>query len=258
MYSGFFDFATNIPKLEHFEGMGFRRWQKKMKFLLAALNVAYAKMKFLLAALNVAYVLSTPKPVEQENETLKATRRRLKWENDDLECRGHILNGISETLFDIYQYEESSKDLWEKLEAKYISEDASSKKFQVSEFNEFQMVDSRPIMEQFHEIIRLLGLIRKHGMNMDDSISIAGIIDKLPPSWKKVHRTLMQKKKELTMEQLGSHLYVEEGIRLKETQAPNCFSDPQLNDWISPRIGRVDDSTVEIVILLRASDFSRA
>nr|GMC69411.1 uncharacterized protein LOC109152108 [Ipomoea batatas] len=175
-------------------------------------------MKFLLAALNVAYVLSTPKPVEQENETLKATRRRLKWENDDLACRGHILNGISDTLFDIYQYEESSKDLWEKLEAKYISEDASSKKFQVSEFNEFKMVDSRPVMEQFHEIIRLLGLIRKHGMNMDDSISIAGIIDKLPPSWKKVHRTLMQKKEELTMEQLGSHLYVEEGIKLKESK----------------------------------------
>nr|GLL29582.1 uncharacterized protein LOC109192662 [Ipomoea trifida] len=65
MNSGFLDFAVNIPKLEHFEGVGFRRWQKKMKFLLAALNVAY--------------VLSTPKPVEQEDETLEATRRRLKW-----------------------------------------------------------------------------------------------------------------------------------------------------------------------------------
>nr|GLL21522.1 uncharacterized protein LOC109191863 [Ipomoea trifida] len=47
------------------------------------------------------------------------------------------------------------------------------------------MVDSRPVMEQFHEIIRFLGLIRQHGMNIDDSIAIAGIVDKLPPSWKK-------------------------------------------------------------------------
>nr|GMC73963.1 Retrovirus-related Pol polyprotein from transposon TNT 1-94 [Ipomoea batatas] len=121
MNSGFLDFAVNIPKLEHFEGVGFRRWQKKMKFLLAALNVAY--------------VLSTPKPVEQENETLEAT-----------------------------------------------------------------------LMEQFHEIVRILGQIRHHGMNMDDSIAIASIIDKLPPSWNKVHRALMQRKEELTMEQLGSHL----------------------------------------------------
>nr|GMD82172.1 putative zinc finger, CCHC-type [Ipomoea batatas] len=73
-------------------------------------------------------------------------------------------------------------------------------------------------MEQFHEIVRILGQIRQHGMNMDDSIAIASIIDKLPPSWKKVHRTLMQKKEELTMEQLGSHLYVDEGIRLKESK----------------------------------------
>nr|GMD88209.1 putative zinc finger, CCHC-type [Ipomoea batatas] len=71
-------------------------------------------------------------------------------------------------------------------------------------------------MEQFHEIVRILGQIRQHGMNMDDSIAIASIIDKLPPSWKKVHRSLMQRKEELTMEQLASHLYVEEGIRQKE------------------------------------------
>nr|GMD47316.1 zinc finger, CCHC-type [Ipomoea batatas] len=73
-------------------------------------------------------------------------------------------------------------------------------------------------MEQFHEIVRILGQIRQHGMNMDDSIAIASIIDKLPPSWKMVHRALMQRKEELTMEQLGSHLYVEEGIRQKESK----------------------------------------
>nr|GMC95488.1 zinc finger, CCHC-type [Ipomoea batatas] len=73
-------------------------------------------------------------------------------------------------------------------------------------------------MEQFHEIVRILRQIRQHGMNLDDSISIASIIDKLPPSWKKIHRALMQRKEELTMEQLGSHLYVEEGIRQKESK----------------------------------------
>ncbi|XP_019198903.1 PREDICTED: uncharacterized protein LOC109192662 [Ipomoea nil] len=173
MSSGLLDFATNFPKLEQFEGVGFRRWQKKMKFLLAALNVAY--------------VLSTPKPEEREDETLEATRRRLKWENDDLACRGHILNGMSDTLFDIYQYDESSKDLWDVLEAKYISEDASSQ-------------------------------MRQHDMHMDDSIAIASIIDKLPPSWKKVQRTLKHKKEVLTMEQLGVDLRVEEGIRLQESK----------------------------------------
>nr|GLL24897.1 uncharacterized protein LOC109188561 [Ipomoea trifida] len=136
MRSRFFDFATNFPKLEQFEGVGFRRWQKKMKFLLATLNMVY--------------VLSTPKLEERENET-----------------------------------REFSKDLWDTLEAKYIYEDASSKKFLVSEFNEYKMVDNHSIMEQFNEIVIILGQIRQHDMNMDDSIAIASIIDKLPPSWKK-------------------------------------------------------------------------
>nr|GMC69312.1 uncharacterized protein LOC109152108 [Ipomoea batatas]GMD49377.1 uncharacterized protein LOC109152108 [Ipomoea batatas] len=200
-------------------------------------------MKFLLAALNVAYVLSTPKPVEQENETLEATRRRLKWENVDLACRGHILNGMSDTLFDIYQYEESSKDLWDVLEAKYISKDASSKKFLVSEFNEFKMVDNRSVMEQFHEIVRILGQIRQHGMNMDDSIVIASIIDKLPPSWKKVHRALMQRKEELTMEQLGSHLcWVCNGPHLKKDCDVWKIRKTQMEGKSSGDLGQSDDS----------------
>nr|GMD76290.1 Retrovirus-related Pol polyprotein from transposon TNT 1-94 [Ipomoea batatas] len=80
------------------------------------------------------------------------------------------------------------------------------------------MVDNRSVMEQFHEIVKILGQIRQHGMNMDDSIAIASIIDKLPPSWKKVHHALMQRKEELTMEKLRSHLNVEEGIRQKESK----------------------------------------
>nr|GMC53064.1 putative zinc finger, CCHC-type [Ipomoea batatas] len=86
-------------------------------------------------------------------------------------------------------------------------------------------------MEQFHEIVRILGQIRQHGMNMDDSIAIASIIDKLPPSWKKVHRSLMQRKEEITMEQLGAHLYVEEGIRQKESKNKGGARDTRASVW---------------------------
>ena len=81
--------TSKFAKLDKFEGQDFRRWQKKMHFLLTTLNVVY--------------VLSTPMPVYMEDETLDQTRKRLKWENDDYICRGHILNGMSDSLFDIYQ-----------------------------------------------------------------------------------------------------------------------------------------------------------
>ncbi|GKE01256.1 zinc finger, CCHC-type containing protein, partial [Tanacetum coccineum] len=43
--------------------------------------------------------------------------------------RGLILNGMANPLFDIYHNVESFKELWDSLEAKYMVEDVSSKKF---------------------------------------------------------------------------------------------------------------------------------
>ena len=74
-------------------------------------------------------MISTPKPEDKDNETLKEARKLNKWENDDFICRGHILNDMCDSLFDIYQFLESAKILWDSLEDKYMSEDASSKNF---------------------------------------------------------------------------------------------------------------------------------
>ncbi|XP_024965792.1 uncharacterized protein LOC112505993 [Cynara cardunculus var. scolymus] len=196
------DMTSKFNKLEKFQGNDFRRWQKKMHFLLTTLKVVY--------------VLSTPMPELMEDETLEQTRKRNKWENDDYICRGHILNGMSDALFDIYQNIKSAKELWDSLESKYIAEDASSKKFLVSDFNNYKMVDSRPVMEQYNELIRILGQFTLHKMNMDESIAVSSVIDKLPPSWKDFKHTLKHQKEEMSLVQLGSHIRIEESLRVQE------------------------------------------
>ena len=60
------DMTMNFQKLDKFEGVGYRRWQKKMHFLLTTLNVVY--------------VLSTPMPPlpeDGEEESLETTRKML-------------------------------------------------------------------------------------------------------------------------------------------------------------------------------------
>nr|GEU89063.1 zinc finger, CCHC-type [Tanacetum cinerariifolium] len=90
-------------------------------------------MHFLLSSMSVVYVLTTPIPEDGgDNLTVEQVRERAKWDNDDYVCRGLILNGMSDSLFDIYQNVKTSKDIWDTLEAKYMVEDASSKKFLVS------------------------------------------------------------------------------------------------------------------------------
>nr|GEW49423.1 zinc finger, CCHC-type [Tanacetum cinerariifolium] len=68
---------------------------------------------------------------------------------------------------------ESAKELWDSLESKYIADDDSSKKFLVSSFNNYKMVDYRPVMEQFNELLRILEQYTRHGPKIDESISVS-------------------------------------------------------------------------------------
>nr|GEV93881.1 T-complex protein 1 subunit zeta 1-like [Tanacetum cinerariifolium] len=81
--------STDIVKFDRFDGGSFKRWQKKIQFLLGTLNVAY--------------VLTKPYPKESKDETLVASSERLKFKNDNFICRGHILNAMSDLLFDLYE-----------------------------------------------------------------------------------------------------------------------------------------------------------
>ncbi|GKF56578.1 hypothetical protein Tco_0166918, partial [Tanacetum coccineum] len=129
----------------------------------------------------VTYVLTTPIPEDDgDDATVEQIRKRDKWDNDD----------------------------YDSLEAKYMADDASSKKSLVSNFTNYKMTDSRPVMEQYNELIGILGRFTQHKMNMDEAIQVSCIIDKLPSSWKDFKHTLKHQKEELTFVELGSHLLV--------------------------------------------------
>ncbi|GKF04550.1 hypothetical protein Tco_0035218, partial [Tanacetum coccineum] len=80
------------------------------------------KMYFLLSSMSVVYVLTTPLPKDGgDNPTMEQVRKRAK------------TMGF--------------------LGAKYMAEDASSKKFLVSNITNYKMTDSRPVMEQYNELL---------------------------------------------------------------------------------------------------------
>ncbi|GLU19483.1 hypothetical protein SLE2022_357320 [Rubroshorea leprosula] len=170
-------------------------------------------MHILLTTLNIVYVLTDARPEENENKTLQDTRKRKKWENDDYVCRGCILNGMSDSLFDTYVHESTAKELWAKLETRYMNEDATSKKFLVTRWNNYKMIDNKSVMEQFREIEKLLNSFKQYDMKMDESIVVSSIIDKLPHAWKDFKRTLKHKKEDMSLENLANSLRLEEQYR---------------------------------------------
>src|ERR1044072_9035722 len=176
-----------------------------------------------LSTLKVVYVLNTIRQAEKEDETVAETRERQKWDNDDYICMGHILNGMSDSVFEIYQSSNSAKELWEKLESRYMQEDSTSKKFLVSQFNNYKMVDSISVMEQLYELERILNNYKQHNMHMDETIIVSSIIDKLPPSWKDFKKSMKHKKEDISLEKLGNHLRLEEEYRKKDdTKSQNA------------------------------------
>ncbi|GJZ30329.1 zinc finger, CCHC-type containing protein [Tanacetum coccineum] len=131
--------VANFSKLGKFEGVDFRRWQKKMHFLFSTMSVV--------------------------------------------------------------------KELWDSLDAKYMVEDASRKKFLVSDFINYKMTDLRPVMEQYNELLGILDF--KH--------------------------TLKHKKDELTLVEFGFHLRIEESLGLLDGDKPKG------NNVFGPSVVNLDD-----------------
>ncbi|GJW78516.1 zinc finger, CCHC-type containing protein [Tanacetum coccineum] len=165
--------ASNFAKREKFEGVDFRRWQKKMHFLLSSMSVVY--------------VLTTLMPKDGgDNPTAD-------------------------------QNVETSKEPWDTLEAKFC---------------------------------RTMLKFTQHKMNMDESIQVSCIIDKLLPSWKDFKHTLKHLKEELTLVVVGRHLRIEESLRMQDNDKPkgnNVFGLSVVNmvehDNSSRHNGLVDGSS---------------
>ncbi|GJR76036.1 zinc finger, CCHC-type containing protein [Tanacetum coccineum] len=160
------------------------------------------KMHFLLSSMSVVYVLTTPIPEDGgDDATVEQIRKRNKWDNDD----------------------------YNSLEAKYMVENASSKKFLVSNFTNYEMTDSRQFLEQYNELLGILERFTQHKINIDESIQASCIIDKPSLSWKDFKHTLKSLKEELTLVELDSHLRIEESLRVQDNDKPksNNVAGPQ-------------------------------
>ncbi|GKB97425.1 zinc finger, CCHC-type containing protein [Tanacetum coccineum] len=69
---------------------------------------------------------------------------------------------------------------------------------------------------------------------MDESIQVSCIIDKLPPLWKDFKHTLKYLKEKLTLVELGSHLHIEESLRMQDSDKPkgNNVAGPSVENMV--------------------------
>ena len=102
---------NELVKLDRFDETNFSWWKNKMKFLLTALKLFYVLDPNL---------MFFPTASDEDTDEIKAQRK--KREEDELICRGHILNTLSDHLYDLYTSMKSSKEIWNALKVKYKTE----------------------------------------------------------------------------------------------------------------------------------------
>ena len=167
-------------------------------------------MLFYLTTLNLVHVLKKecPKASEQPtNETFNATEAQ---KHSDFLCRNYILNGLVDSLYNVYSSFTTARGLWEALEKKYKIEDAGTKKFIFGKFLDFKMIDSITIINQVEELQILINKIHVEGMIINEAFQVASIIEKFHLSWKDFKNYLKHKRNELLMEDLIVRLGIEE------------------------------------------------
>ena len=86
-------------------------------------------MLFYLITLNLACFLRENAPTLKEDETnWQVVAAADAWKHADFLCRNYILNGLDNTIYNVYSPIKTAKELWESLEKKYKTEAAGSKK----------------------------------------------------------------------------------------------------------------------------------
>ena len=61
--------------------------------------------------------------------TIQRKRQREKREEDEVVCRGHILNTLPDSLYDLFITVKSPKEIWATLELQHVNQKQGSDKF---------------------------------------------------------------------------------------------------------------------------------
>jgi len=170
-------------------------------------------MLYLLRSLNVAYVLTTPKDDEMEDDPLDEERRLSRWKFTDNICKGLILNGMSDQLFDANLHFGCARDLWNFLEEQCLKVNVTGTEFLITNFHRYRMASWRPIIDQFNELHHIYDRISEFEISMPESEAVNSILDKLPSDWKDFKDDVKGMEGEISLHQLGCGIRFEESIK---------------------------------------------
>ncbi|XP_019260300.1 PREDICTED: uncharacterized protein LOC109238322 [Nicotiana attenuata] len=190
----------DVSNIEIFANENFKRRQERIFSLIDVHGVAHA--------------LLHPQPsADADNKIVES------WQHANKVCRHTILQTISNELFDVYCSYKEAKAIWEALIKKFTVEDATKQKFVVENFYQWQMRDDKEMNVQINEFQKLLEDLKAEGMSLPEKFAAGVLIEKLPDSWSDYKKNLKHKQKYFTIEEIVTHILIEDSNRKESVKA---------------------------------------
>ncbi|KAL2245993.1 UNVERIFIED_CONTAM: hypothetical protein Sindi_2867500 [Sesamum indicum] len=173
---------SDLSKLEPLDGTNYKRWSQKLLIFFEQLDMDYVLFQNPPeTTAEISTLAITAAAIPAEGTTTKSEHEtKLKYDRDNKTVRGHLLNHMNNSLFDLFVNYKSAKEIWATMEARYRGDDAGRKKYVVGKWLQFQMVDEKPIMDQIHEYENLVTEVLSEGMKMCEILQANGTSGEIP------------------------------------------------------------------------------
>ncbi|XP_027170587.1 uncharacterized protein LOC113770572 [Coffea eugenioides] len=187
-------------------------------------------MMFFLTTLKIAYVLDPslpeiPAPKDDDSDEVKAQHK--KREEDELLCKGHIMNTLSDRLHDLYTAVKLLKEIWNALEYKYNTMKQGADKFFIMQYFDFHITENSSLMDRIHDLQVIVSKLHDLKVEVSESLQVGAVIAKLPTSWIDYKKKLLHTNETFTIDQILKHLCIEEDTR--NLQKKQIESDIKVN-----------------------------
>lgn len=97
-------------------------------------------------------MIEEPPKVLEGGSDIQTITAMDAWNRLEFLYWNYILNYLVDSLYNVYSMKRMTTELWESLDQKYKTKDIEVKKFIVDRFLDYNMVDSKMVINQIQEL----------------------------------------------------------------------------------------------------------
>lgn len=119
------------------------------------------------------------------------------------------MNILFNRVYNIYTDSQLARDIWKTLKFKFHVMEEGTKRFYISKYFDFKMLDSKPLLEEVYKLQVFINKLRVMKIDIPEDFQVGVIITKLPSSLKFYMKKLLQDSEDFSLEKIQEHFQIE-------------------------------------------------